>query len=274
LTRLCVASVADQGVDPEHIVQDAGSTDETASALRNDSRVRFFQEKDLGMYDALNRGFDRSTGDILGWLNCDEQYLPDALAAVVEWFQRRPDVDVLFGDVIMTDPEGNYLFHRRMQVPLLYHTWTCHLSTLSCATFFRRRVFFDRGFRFDQSYRASGDGEWMVRLLRAGIPMDVLGRFTATFCLTGQNLSESPTARRENLKLRTSAPFMARAAKPLVILHHRLRRWWGGMYARSSIKYEVYALGGHATRQARSVLRPRGWYGFTASSSGSSVTAA
>jgi hypothetical protein len=62
----------------------------------------------------------------------------------------------------MVDPEGDYLFHRRMQVPLLYHTWTCHLSTLSCATFFRRRVFFNRGFRFDESYRASGDGEWMV----------------------------------------------------------------------------------------------------------------
>jgi glycosyltransferase involved in cell wall biosynthesis len=73
LTRLCVASVADQGVDLEHIIQDAGSTDETASALQPDQRVRFFQEKDRGMYDALNRGFDRATGEILGWLNCDER---------------------------------------------------------------------------------------------------------------------------------------------------------------------------------------------------------
>src|ERR1043166_6286656 len=57
--KLCVASVADQGVQLEHIVQDAGSDDGTLDWLPHDPRVRAFVEKDQGMYDAVNRGLKR-----------------------------------------------------------------------------------------------------------------------------------------------------------------------------------------------------------------------
>ena len=85
--KLCVASVADQsGVKFEHIVQDACSDDGTQHWLPGDSRVKAYIEKDGGMYDAVNRGYRRATGDILSYLNCDEQYLPGALAAVKSFF--------------------------------------------------------------------------------------------------------------------------------------------------------------------------------------------
>jgi len=116
--------VADQEVEHEHIVQDAGSDDGTLDWLPNDRRVKAFVEKDQGMYDAVNRGLRRATGDILAYLNCDEQYLPGALAAVNGFFNQHPGVDVLFGDVIMVDGEGRYLYHRKMQTPLKYHSWT------------------------------------------------------------------------------------------------------------------------------------------------------
>ena len=58
--KLCVASVADQGVDAEHIVQDAGSDDGTLDWLLRDQRVQTFVEKDAGMYDAINRGLRRA----------------------------------------------------------------------------------------------------------------------------------------------------------------------------------------------------------------------
>jgi hypothetical protein len=93
----------------EHIVQDAGSDDGTLDWLRDDPRVRAFVEKDQGMYDAINRGFRRATGDIFAWLNCDEQYLPGALRSVTAFFDSHPAVDVLFGDVVMVDAEGRYL---------------------------------------------------------------------------------------------------------------------------------------------------------------------
>ena len=80
--KLCIASVADQGVELEHIVQDAESDDGTLDWLPQDRRVKAFVEKDQGMYDAVNRGLRRASGDILAYLNCDEQYLPGALAMV------------------------------------------------------------------------------------------------------------------------------------------------------------------------------------------------
>src|SRR3954468_9321875 len=76
--KLCIPSVADQGVAHEHIVQDAGSDDGTLEWLPQDTRVAAFVEKDRGMYDAVNRGYRRGTGDIFAYLNCDEQYLPGA----------------------------------------------------------------------------------------------------------------------------------------------------------------------------------------------------
>src|SRR4051794_26309496 len=64
--RLCVASVADQQeVECEHIVQDSCSDDGTQEWLAKDPRVKAFIEKDQGMYDAINRGFRRSSGHIL-----------------------------------------------------------------------------------------------------------------------------------------------------------------------------------------------------------------
>src|SRR5947207_3288616 len=87
---LCIASVADQAVDVEHIVQDAGSTDGTLEWLRNDGRVKAFVERDGGMYDALNRGLRRAQGDILAYLNCDEQYLPGCLQRVDAFFRDHP----------------------------------------------------------------------------------------------------------------------------------------------------------------------------------------
>jgi glycosyltransferase involved in cell wall biosynthesis len=173
--RLCVASVADQGGGGEHIIQDAGSTDGTLEWLRGDGRVCLFAESDGGMYDAVNRGLQKATGEVAAYLNCDEQYLPGVLPRVSRFFESHPEVDVLFGNVIYVNENGDYLAHRKMQVPRLYHTWVCHLSTLTCAMFFRRRLVTERGVLFDPSYRCNGDAEWMVRLLKAGVKMAVLG---------------------------------------------------------------------------------------------------
>lgn len=255
--RLCVASVADQGVDLEHIVQDAGSDDGTLGWLRNDPRVRLFVEPDRGMYDAINRGLRRSTGEVLAWLNCDEQYLPGALRAVLEFFDQHPDVDVLFADVIYVDAQGAYLGHRKVQPPLLYHTWTCHLSTLSCATFFRRRVVFDLGEFFDPSLRDSGDGEWMVRLLRRKVRMAALGKFASVFTVTGNNMSQGENARCEARALHRTAPLWVRCAKPCIVVHHRLRRFLGGMYVQRPFSFALYVESSPAERVPRDVVRPR-----------------
>ena len=254
--KLCLASVADQGVPVEHIVQDAGSDDGTLDWLPQDGRAKVFVEKDQGMYDAINRGLRRAVGEILAYLNCDEQYLPGALAAVAAVFKSHPDIDVVFGDVVMVDARGRYLYHRKVQTPLKYHTWTCHLSTLSCAMFFRRRLVFDRGFFFEPGWRDAGDGEWMVRLLEQKIKMAAIGQFTSAFTCTGANMSAGENARRERRQLFESAPAWARTLKPVFMLHHRLRRLSGGMYFQAPFSYEIFTAASPERRERHRVGRP------------------
>ena len=254
--KLCIASVADQGVAVEHIVQDAGSTDGTLAWLAADKRVTAFVEKDEGMYDAVNRGLRRAGGDILSYLNCDEQYLPGALPAVAEFFGQHPAVDMLFADFVVTDAEGNYLFHRKVQRPNRYHVWVSHLPTFTCATFFRRRLIADKGLFFNPGLRAGGDGEWMVRVLQTGARTAVLRRFTSSFAMTGANLSSSERARNEERELYDSAPLWARRLKWLLILHHRLRRLAGGIYFQQPFSYALYTAKSPGTRVTHEVPRP------------------
>src|SRR3569833_600964 len=122
--KLCIASVADQtGVTLEHIVQDSCADDDTENWLPNEPRVKAFIEKDTGMYDAVNRGFRRAQGDILAYLNCDEQYLPGAMKAVHDFFEANPQVDVAFADTLVIDSIGNYICHRPSLVPTKHCMW-------------------------------------------------------------------------------------------------------------------------------------------------------
>ena len=254
--KLCIASVADQGVEHEHLVQDAGSDDGTLDWLRTDDRVRAFVEKDSGMYDAINRGLRKSSGELIAYLNCDEQYLPGALAAVEAYFAAHPEVEVLFGDAVAVNPEGEYLWHRKMLVPRLWHTWTCPLSTLTCATFFRRSVLDRRQIFFDPRWRYVGDSDWVLRLIQQRVPMAVLRRFTSVFTHTGKNLSLEAKAQEEGRAFWATAPSLARGLRPAILAQHRLRRWRGGIYQQEPFAFSLFTNGSMEQRVVRQVDQP------------------
>jgi glycosyltransferase involved in cell wall biosynthesis len=255
--KLCIASVADQGVELEHIVQDAVSDDGTLDWLPRDPRVKAFVEHDDGMYDAINRGLRRAEGDILSYLNCDEQYLPSALPAVREFFEANPEVEVVFGDFIVVDAAGNYLFHRKVQTPRLYHTWISHLAAFTCGTFFRRRVISERQIFFDPKFRVAGDADWVVRLLQQRTPMGVLRRFTSAFTFTGSNLGAGEAGQREAKMLAATAPAWARKMKPLFVAGHRARRLAGGIYSQKPFSYSLYTAANPGVRTIHKVAHPK-----------------
>ncbi len=154
--KLCIPSVADQGVDHEHIVQDAGSDDGTLDWLPHDPRVTAYVEKDRGMYDAVNRGYRRASGDILAYLNCDEQYLPGALQAVGRYFEENPEIDVAIADIVVTDRNGDYLCHRYALRPYWTHLWT-RFNVSTAALFLRRRVLAEHDLYFEPHWKHLGD---------------------------------------------------------------------------------------------------------------------
>ena len=241
LLKRCRASIADQrGVDVEHIVMDGGSTDGTVAWLQQND-IHHVSQKDAGMYDALNKGWALCKGDILAWLNCDEQYLPDSLALVEQAFASNPDVDILFGDALVVDPAGRLICYRK-HIPLR-PSWVMaakHLYLLSCALFFRRR-FFDEGHRFDIGFRTAGDHDLVLRLLRAGFRTRHLPAYLATFMMTGGNQSASPRAAKETELLWKATPGWVKALRLPINATRLATKHLHGCYRQSSpITYAVY----------------------------------
>lgn len=254
--KLCVASVADQeGVEHEHIVQDACSDDGTQNWLPHDARVKAFVEKDGGMYDAVSRGFRRATGDVLAYLNCDEQYLPGALRAVREFFEANPEIEVALAGSIVTDGDGNYICHRHSLAPNPRHIWF-RFPVLTSSVFIRRKVFQERGICFDTRWRDLGDFHWMLALMKAGVPMKVCDAFTSAFADTGENMNLKPNALREKAETDKLIPGWIRALKPIWIAHHRLRRLAAGHFNLKPASYEIYTRQSPERRVHFDVPRP------------------
>lgn len=93
-------SLAAQPLPLDHLVMDACSTDETASVVATYAArypVKLVSELDEGLYDAVQKGFARSLGDILAWLNAGDVYFPWTLTVVNEVFARHPEVDWITG---------------------------------------------------------------------------------------------------------------------------------------------------------------------------------
>ncbi len=238
--KLCIASVADQAkVGLEHIVQDSCSDDGTQDWLPHDPRVKAFIEKDQGMYDAVNRGYRRATGDILAYLNCDEQYLPGALKMVHDYFEANPQVEVLLAGSIVTDAEGKYVCHRHALIPHPLSIWF-RFMVLTSSIFIRRRVIHERGLYFDTQWRDLGDFHWVLALRKNQVPMAVSNEFTSVFADTGENMNLKPNAVREKTETNAMIPGWVKMLKPLWILNHRLRRLHQGHFNLKQSSYAIY----------------------------------
>lgn len=100
---------AQDGVDVEHVVQDAASKDNTVEVLHDFSdEVTWQSEPDRGQSDGLNKAFQRSRGRWIGWLNADEFYLPGALRTLAAEGERAA-ADVVYGDAVFVDEGGRLI---------------------------------------------------------------------------------------------------------------------------------------------------------------------
>jgi len=166
----------------EYVVIDGGSQDNTVDILRAyASDIAFWaSEPDEGQADAINKGFRHTTGEILAWINSDDQYADGALQAVARSFLQDPTIDILYGACDLIDERGAYLCTYR--TPSFNHVLELGSNRLlQPATFFRRRVFDSVGglnpalhysFDYDFWLRAS-----MRRFKFASHPGAALARF-------------------------------------------------------------------------------------------------
>jgi glycosyltransferase involved in cell wall biosynthesis len=162
-----IASVAAQSYPRiEHIVVDGGSSDGTVEMLRKyDGRIEWTSEPDRGQSDAINKGFSRARGEILGWLDADNVYEPRAVAEAVELLETRPDAGVVYGGVLDVDISGRIV--REYMPPeftlerfLLYHEFNFMPPS---STFIRRDVL-ERAGLLDVSLHYTMDFDLWLRM--------------------------------------------------------------------------------------------------------------
>src|SRR3954469_14560936 len=200
--KRAVRSVADQqGVEVEHIIQDAGTGPELEEWVRTQSTAQLFVEKDNGMYDAVNRGLERATGEICAYLNCDEQYLPGTLARVAQCFAENPWADAVAGDYLVIGADNRLLSFRKVTPLRRAMIMTDHLYAFTCAIFFRRHVFTEGG-KFNAELKDVADSQWVCEALSRGRKFALLHEYLTTFVFTGDNRSIQEQAKRETREAR------------------------------------------------------------------------
>jgi glycosyltransferase involved in cell wall biosynthesis len=164
----------------EHIIVDGDSTDETTELLRKHEgtyRMQWSSEPDGGQSEAVNKGLARATGQLIGWLNSDDVYVPrDAISAVVQAFVAHPEVSVVYGNVLEIDDQDRVQRLRR-NIPKAYQRLLSAFNFISQpAVFWRRTVLTGAGLNQDLDYVM--DYELWLRL-RAQYDFHHIDRFIA-----------------------------------------------------------------------------------------------
>ena len=171
----------------EHLVIDNLSTDETCSIARKYPHVILLSEKDSGIYDAMNKGIKLSKNEILSFLNSDDYYLNDTFSIVEEVFEKHPESDIVYGNILVNGIEfkpgtgrnsfgGARIFHP--------------------AAFIRRSLF-ERLGGYDTSYRICADLDFFLRAKESGATFTYIDKPLAVFALGGISTTARHRTARE-----------------------------------------------------------------------------
>lgn len=214
----------------EYVVVDGGSTDGTLEIIRSfeerfAGRLKWTSEPDGGIYDAMNKGIARCTGELIGLLNSDDAYLPDAIARIADAYVAAPDAGAVFGDVDIVDESGTLLRTQVAYVPAA-GTIPAHMPMCHQSLFVATRVYKELG-TYDTAYRILADYDFVLRLLQRGVRLLHVPGAVARFRTGGACNTDTERSNRERERIR-----VAHGANPLI---ERVRRY------RHAVNRFVYA---------------------------------
>lgn len=178
----------------EYLVMDGASSDGSVAILERwaaAQKLRYVSQPDGGQSAAINEGFARTRGEIVGWLNSDDLYAPGALHAVGEYFAAHPEVEWLFGRCPIIDRDDRPFkgFVTRYKEFWLrrysYRRLVVENFISQPAVFFRRRLL-DRVGSLDPDYHLAMDYHLWLRMGRIAAPA-FLDRELAYFRSSGEN---------------------------------------------------------------------------------------
>ena len=272
--KRCVYSVADQvqeGVEVYHFVQDGASTDGTVEWLqqwqqevsnRPGYKFGFESVSDAGMYDALNKAWEKlpSDADITAHLNSDEQYMPGVLAKIAKEFELHPTADLLLGAHFVVDAQSRYICHRR---PVRPWRWTSQAACeiITCTCFHKAESFAAHGVRFDSRFRSLSDLLFFRDLVNHGIKIHVIPELiTSLFAVTGENLGWSDITEKEWKILLSGMPVGITRSRWLCNLVSSGRRRLSDIFIEKPVTYALF-LPGDSARTERAIKHPTSHWG-------------
>ena len=147
-----------------YIIIDGGSTDSSINIIKKyEKHIAFWcSEKDRGQTHAINKGFERATGDIIAYLNSDDRYCPNVFSKVAQYFTQYLDCMWLCGNILFTDSSGNKIARKSP----FYSPFILRFGSASLyqpAIFLRRNVLQEAGY-LHENYHAIMDKEWYCRI--------------------------------------------------------------------------------------------------------------
>ena len=232
-------------------------------------------EADEGMYDAINRGWMRAVefaheeqaekdcgqqsanpphDSVVAHLNCDEQYLPQALETIASFFRCHQEADVVLADMIVVDNDGAYICHRRSLKPNALLSRICCVG-MTTTTFQRISVVRDKKVLFDTSWRNIGDMVWYNALHRSKVRFAVCNELVSVFTDTGDNLNLTEEAIRERKRYAKEYLFGMRIFTRMLSKVYSLRRYLKEFFLKPPTEYALY-WNDLKKRGIRSIERP------------------
>lgn len=165
IERTILSIVEQDYPDLELILMDGGSTDGTMEIV--DRYRRHFavirHEKDKGQADAIARGFSLCTGEIMGWLNSDDTYLPGTLRRVSEYFRDHPQTSFVYGDYQLIDENDGLIAEKRQPDFDLGVVKYAFLTVPQMSAFWRRDLY-QRSGGVDPEFHFAMDYDLFVKL--------------------------------------------------------------------------------------------------------------
>lgn len=162
----------------EHLIIDGVSKDKTLTMVKayqhkNDvgesaHEILVFSEPDKGLYDAMNKGIDRATGDYLIFLNAGDVFPSEDTLEFVEGCVGEGEElpGVLYGDTDIVNMDGHFLRHRRLTPPKRLSWRSFMWGMLVCHQSFYARTDIAKGIHYNLDYRFSADVDWCIRIMR------------------------------------------------------------------------------------------------------------
>lgn len=181
-----IQSVLDQTYpNIEYIIIDGGSTDGTLDIIRRyESELAYWvSEPDDGIYDAMNKGIELASGELIGILNSDDLYFDYTVEEIVRAYEAEDRPCVLYGDMLkFFGGEDNASFFQGDMTGEAFEQTAIQLNHPTC--FVHRAVYAQHG-RFDTRYEVGADRELVFRFYRQGVSFVHIRRALAQFRLGG-----------------------------------------------------------------------------------------